>query len=180
MRTLTKALVLGLIVFATGCAPSVTVKLDYDKEADFAALKTFSWLPMPVNPAASVKEALERNSLMDKRIRRAVEAQLTAKGYQVNVTHSDFMVTYHIGVEDKIAVTDWGYGYGWRGPSRVDVYQYQQGTLILDVIDSKSKQLIWRSVAQGVIDPSAPIEKREQRLNDVVTKMLADFPLAGK
>ncbi len=183
MRTLTKALVLGLIVLATGCAPSVTVKLDYDKEADFAALKTFAWLPMPVNPAASVKEALERNSLMNKRIRRAVEAQLTAKGYQVDVTHSDFMVTYHIGVEDKIAVTDWGYGYGWRGwggPSRVDVYQYQQGTLILDVIDSKSKQLIWRSVAQGVIDPSAPIEKREQRLNDVATRMLADFPPAGK
>lgn len=183
MKSFIKALLLGLIVLSMGCAPSVTVKLDYDKEANFAALKTFAWLPIPVNPAAGVKEALERNSLMDKRIRRAVEAQLTAKGYHVNVNNPDFMMTYHIGVEDKIAVTDWGYGYGWRGwggPSRVDVYQYQQGTLILDVIDSRSKQLIWRSFAQGAIDPYAPTEKREQRLNDVVGRMLANFPPTGK
>jgi hypothetical protein len=183
MTSLTKALLLGLIVLAMGCAPSVTVKQDYDKEANFAALNTFAWLPMPVTPAASVKEALERNSLMDKRIRQAVETQLTAKGYQLNVTNPDFTVTYHTGVEDKIAVTDWGYGYGrrgWGAPARVDVYQYRQGTLILDVIDSHSKQLIWRSFAQGAIDPSAPTEKREQRLNDVAGRMLANFPPRGK
>lgn len=183
MRTLTKALVLGLMVLATGCAPSVTVQLDYDKEANFAALKTFAWLPIPVNPPAGVKEALARNSLMDKRIRRAVEAQLIAKGYQTNVNNPDFMVTYHVGVEEKIAVTDWGYGYGrrgWGGPPRIDVYQYQQGSLILDLIDSNSKQLIWRGFAQGEIDPYAPTEKREQRVNDVVARMLANFPPVGK
>lgn len=183
MRSLIGVLMLGLVVLATGCAPSVTVKLDYDNEADFASLKTFAWLPMPVNPGGSIKEALERNSLIDKRIRRAVEAQLGAKGYQVNINNPDFLVTYHIGVEDKITVTDWGYGYGWRGwgtPSRVDVYQYQQGTLILDVIDSQSKQLMWRSFAQGAIDPYSPSEKREQRLNEVMARMLTNFPPTKK
>ncbi|MBZ0167936.1 hypothetical protein MELA_00958 [Candidatus Methylomirabilis lanthanidiphila] len=183
MRSLTTVLLLSLVALAMGCAPSVTVTLDYDKEMNFAALNTFAWLPIPVNPPANVKEALERNSLMDKRIRRAVEAQLAVKAYHMHETNPDFMITYHIGIQEKIAVTDWGYDYGrrgWGAPSRIDVYQYQEGTLVLDVIDSHSKQLIWRSVAQGVIDPSAPIEKREQRLNDVVTRMLADFPPAGK
>lgn len=184
MKSQSNILIACIMLAVLGCAPSITVKHDYDKEANFAALKTFAWLPTPENPQASVKQALERNSLLDKRIKQAVDAQLAGKGYQVNVNNPDFVVTYHVGAEDKVNVTDWGYGYGryggWYGGGGVDVYQYKEGTLILDVIDWKSKQLIWRGFAQGTIDPDAPTEKREQRLNEAVTRMLANFPPTGR
>jgi hypothetical protein len=183
MKFQSNILLAAIMLAVLGCAPSITVKQDYDKEANFAALKTFAWLPMPVDPAAGVKSAMERNSLLDKRIKQSVDAQLAAKGYQVDVNNPDFVVTYHTGAEDKVNVTDWGYGYGrygaWHGGG-VDVYQYTEGTLILDVIDWKSKQLVWRGFAQGTIDPDAPSEKREQKLNEAVTRMLANFPPTGK
>jgi hypothetical protein len=175
---------LALLLMALGCAPSISVKQDYDKDANFAAMKTYAWVPVPTTAVGSVKSALERNSLLDKRIKESVNAQLTAKGYTQDANNPDFMTLYHTGAEDKVNVTDWGYGYGhyggWYGGGGVDVYQYKEGTLILDIIDAKSKELVWRGFAQGTIDPGAPIERREQRLNEAVTRMLANFPPTGK
>ena len=140
--------------------------------------------PFPPDAAGSVKSALERNSLLDKRIKESVNSQLAAKGYTQEATNPDFLTLYHTGAEDKVNVTDYGYGYGryggWYGGGGVDVYQYKEGTLILDVIDAKSKQLVRRGFAQGTIDPDAPTEKREKRLNEAVSRMLANFPPTGK
>ena len=71
----------------------------------------------------------------------------------------------------------YGYGYGgYWGGGGVDVYQYTEGTLILDLIEAKSKQLVWRGMAQGTIDENASPEQRERRLNEAVMRMLANFP----
>lgn len=177
---------LGVLALALGCS-SVTIKHDYDKDANFAAYKTFGWLEVPTNAVGSVKAAMERNSLLDKRIKESVNRDLTGKGYTADDNNPDFLLLYHTGAEDKINVTDWGYGYGpygygggWYGGSHVDVYQYKQGTLILDVIDAKAKQLVWRGYATAALDPNAPMEKRERRLNDVIVKILAKFPPTTK
>ena len=69
----------------------------------------------------------------------------------------DFRVALHTGQQSKVRVTDYGYGYGvgrWGGGG-LDVYQYQEGTLILDVVDAKTKKLMWRGTAIGVVNPSA-------------------------
>ena len=181
MKTAIRILALAIWAFVLGCS-SVSIKHDYDKDANFAAYKTYAWLAVPTDAAGSVKAALERNSLLDKRIKEAVNNQMAAKGYTPDANNPDFVLLYHTGAEDKINVTDWGYGYGaygyggWYGGGGVDVHQYKEGTLILDVIDSKVKQLVWRGYATAALDPGAPIEKRERRLNDVITQMLVKFP----
>ncbi len=179
MKFATTFFALCLLALVMGCS-DITVKHDYDKDAPFAALKTFDWLPMPTMAAGSVKAAMERNSLLDNRIKTAVNNQLAAKGYTQSAGNPDFLLMYHTGAQDKVDVTNWGYGYGrpYWGASHVDVYQYTQGTLILDIIDAKTKQLIWRGYAEGTIDPNASTEKREKRLNEAVTKILAKFPPA--
>ncbi len=184
MKMLGTILIAFMMLAVLGCAPSISVKQDYDKEANFAALKTYAWVAVPTTTTGSVQAALQRNGLLDKRIKESVNSQLSGKGYTQDANNPDFLVLYHTGAEDKVNVTDWGYGYGryggWYGGGGVDVYQYKQGTLILDVIDAKSKQLVWRGFAQGTIDPDAPTEKREKRLNEAVTRMLSKFPPTGK
>lgn len=181
MKTATFVLALGVLVLALGCS-SVTIKHDYDKDANFAAYKTYAWLAVPTDAAGSVQAALERNSLLDKRIKESVNANLSAKGYTADASNPDFVLLYHTGAEDKINVTDWGYGYGrygyggWYGGGGVDVTQYREGTLILDVIDANAKQLVWRGFATAALNPDAPMEKREQRLNDVIAQILTKFP----
>lgn len=187
MKTTSLILTLGVLALVLGCS-SVTIKHDYDKDANFAAYKTYAWLAVPTDAVGSVKSALERNSLLDKRIKESVDKQLAAKGYTTDANNPDFVMLYHTGAEDKINVTDWGYGYGagygygryGYGGGGVDVQQYKEGTLILDVIDAKAKQLVWRGFATAALDPGAPMEKRERKLNDVITKVMVKFPPPAK
>ena len=171
-------LIAALTVLVTGCSSSITVTHDFDKTANFAALKSFDWLPVPPAAGGTVKAEMERNSLLDKRVKAAVNSQLVTKGYEMNNANPDFLLIYHTGVEDKISVTDWGYNYArpYWGTSHVDVYQYKQGTLVLDIIEAKSKDLIWRGVAQGTIQERATPEEREEKLGLAVGKLLDNFP----
>lgn len=182
MKTAVLFLTLGLMALVAACS-SVNIKHDYDSEANFAALKTYAWMAAPSNATGSVQAALQRNSLLDKRIKESADRQLAAKGYATEAGNPDFLVMYHLGAQDKINVTDWGYGYGrygrWYGGG-VEVNQYKEGTLILDVIEAKSKQLMWRGFATATLDPNASMKTRKKRLDDVMTKILAEFPPTGK
>jgi hypothetical protein len=74
-----------------------------------------------------------------------------------------------------------GYGWGWWGFAGTETYvdQYEQGTLILDVIDAGSNKLIWRgSAAARVVDDKTP-EERTRRVNEAVEKILERFPPQG-
>ncbi len=181
MKYLSIFLVFSLLVLIASCS-SISVKHDYDREANFASLKTFDWMSQPKAATGDAQRAMAINTLLDSRIRSAVSSQLTAKGLTQASGNPDFMIVYHTGVQDKIEVTDWGYTYarggrywGWAGHD-IDVHSYKQGTLILDFVDAKSKQLIWRGVAQKAIETNPTPEKIEKNVNQAVTKMLEKFP----
>ena len=161
-----------------GCGSSINVNHDYDRDADFGGLKTFAWIQMPTTGVGSTKIAQERNSLLDKRIKTTVNRQLAAQGYTADEDNPDFLLMYHTGLDDKINVTNWGYGYSspYWGGRNVDVYQYTQGSLILDIIDPADNQLIWRGEASATVNQNDSYEKREERLNSAVAKLLANFP----
>jgi hypothetical protein len=166
------------LIALAGCGSSVSVTTDYDKEADFGKLKSFAWMAVPNTAVGDVKAAMERNSLLDKRIKQYVGKELETKGYEMNEAAPDFVMMYHVGIDDKVNVTDWGYGYPspYWGGRNVSVYQYTQGTLILDIIDPVAKQLIWRGEAQGTVDANATPEDREYRLGNAIAKLLESFP----
>jgi len=117
---------------------------------------------------------------LDKRIRGAVDAAMTSKGFTVNTETPDVLVVYHTGMQNKVDVTDWGYSYagsywGWAGRD-IDVYNYTEGTLIVDLVNTQSKQLAWRGSATGVVDPGRSPEEVQERINDVVTKIFDKYP----
>lgn len=168
---------------ALGCGSSISVRHDFDRETNFAALKTYAWMQPPTTAVGNAKAAQTQNTLLDKRIKTAVDNELSAKGYKTGDDSTDFYVVYHVGVEDKVNVTDWGYSYagpsryyGWGGPSTVDVYQYQQGTLIIDVIQASDKHLVWRGAAQKALEENPTPEKIEKTINQAVAKVFANFP----
>ncbi len=174
----------SLMVLALGCASSIDVKHDYDKSQHFSALKTYDWFPEPTIIPGNARTAMQRSGLVAKRITDAVDSQLSAKGLTKDSRNPSFLIIKHIGLDDKINVTDYGYSYGaygryyggaWGGRN-IDVYQYTEGTLILDFIDPKTKQLIWRGCAIGTVDPNKTREEREKRLNKAIAKIMAKFP----
>ncbi|HMK38155.1 MAG TPA: DUF4136 domain-containing protein [Bacteroidota bacterium] len=171
-------------VLVLGCS-NISVTTDYDREFNFKQLKSFEWLGMAKNStSANAETAMLQNGLIDKRVRATVKSQLEAKGLKENPDSADFFIMYHAGTEKKVNVTDYGYGYGYGyggrwGGGGVDVQQYTQGTLILDFVDPKTKTLLWRSVATGALSSTPDPSTADQKVHDVVSQMLSDFPPAG-
>ena len=171
MKSIMTVIIASFMLIAISCS-TISVKHDYDMTVDFAKLKTFYWLPIPVQAGI--------NELDVKRIQSAVSTQLQAKGYRMMSDNPDFMIAMHLGKQHKVDVHEWGYAYGPRarfaGLGGIEVYQYEEGTLLLDFVDTRSKGLIWRGVATGEIDRYASTETRNKRINEAVQKILSNFP----
>ena len=108
----------------------------------------------------------------------------------------DFWVTYHVTLDRTASVAmlnddfnygpgwGWSYGYAYRPDSSYGsrgryVYEYDEGTLLLDVVDPQSRQLIWRGSATDEVNFSASPEAKERQINEAVRRMLAKFPPKG-
>ena len=105
-----------------------------------------------------------------------MEHELAAKGYQKQAAgQPDFLIAYHANVRDKIDVDTYGYRYGRYG-RRIGTYttvrQYQQGTLVIDLVDANSKELFWRGWAKGEVNDAVSKEK----IDDTVAKILDKYP----
>lgn len=151
---------------------STNVTTDYDRQADFTKYKSFGWMPVPDR---TTMNPLLRNSLTRKHVENAVSQTLAAKGMEANATSPDVLVAYHLGVKEKIDVTSWGYGYGrwgaWGG-SNVDVRQYKEGTMVIDLIDASTKELVWRGVGRGAVGSGDP----ETKIREAVDEILSHYP----
>jgi hypothetical protein len=179
-----RALVLtGLVLIlavAAGCS-TMRIETDWDTTADFSGLHTYAWLP---EPDRSAEPPRVDNTLLARRVHRAVDAELAQRGIaKVDAKDADFLVTYHAAQDSKLDVqtVNTGFGYtvgtwGWGFGTETYVRSYDEGTLILDIVDPKTHQLEWRGWAIAEVRPSATPEEREARINEAVHRMLARFP----
>lgn len=166
----------SILILIVACSP-ISVSTDYDTQADFSSLKSFNWLEGTV---MSKKDALKPDGLVAKRVKEATISELERKGYVFVKTESpDFFVIVHTGVEDRIDITRWGYTYARRwGPfgRRTTVSKYREGTLFIDIINARTKELIWRGSGTSPMNVAKTPEERDQFINDVVEKILENFP----
>lgn len=164
-----------LVVIMFGCA-TTSVNYDYDKEHDFSALKAYDWMAMPQNVRA--------DEFLLKRVKSALSRELSAKGIMQTPDNPDFLIALHGSRESKVQVTDWGYSYGpfgrHIGGPRIDVHQYEQGTLIVDFVEARTKQMVWRGIAYRVLDPDLAPQEKERLINEAVTEMMRNFPPSTK
>jgi hypothetical protein len=176
---------LGLTVLSVACS-GVRVRTDYEPEADFTALRTFAWIDPPVREEPRSEPALAtdpftHNSLIDKRVRDEVEALLSSRDYQkaADGETPDFLLRYElvnreVTRDSPVFISG---GYARRGyASDVGYYRsttYEEGTLILDVIDPGTQRIAWRgwgtsAARDGQMEP--------ERLSKVIHAILERFP----
>jgi hypothetical protein len=164
--------VVGLTVATAAFAVSVT--RDYDTQADFSQYKTYAWIEG--TPAPS--------TLTEERIRAAIDTQLRSKGMREVQENPDLWVVTHasVGKETRVNMTHHGYG-GYRGyygrgtgSTTVQAYDVPVGTLMIDLVDTSTKQLVWRAVAQGTLSATSSAEKREKKINKAAAKIFKKYP----
>ncbi len=169
---------IGTIFIAVGCS-TLETKYDYDPRTDFSQYNTFAWARAPKEVIGSPQaKLLADNPLLDKRIKNGVTDQMVNKGFKLDDSRPDLLIVYHVGLANRVNVSNWGYRYGpYWGPGRVDVYGYREGTLIIDFVDAKKKELVWRGIAQkDLTEMSGSPEEREKDLNKIIERLLSPFP----
>lgn len=160
----------------------LSVSADWDPKARFEALHTWAWLPGQVEGR---EERHPESPLVRRRIVAAIEDTFAARGYErLDGGKPDFWLAYHVAIERRLdarTIYDgytpgpWWHGYGFP---RADTYveEYQVGTLLIDVIDGRSKELLWRGSAQARIEELHTPQEREKRVREAVQAVLERFP----
>jgi len=186
MKIKSLSIVTIIILALVGCS-SLKVTTDFDPSQDFNSYKTYRWATIKeVNP----NDALAQNPLIKKRVVVGIDKALQDKGFVLveKDTDPDFVVTTHAGVKEKMNVTQTGgyRGYGWYDPwwgpygGNTHVSYYEEGSLVIDIIDWIEKELSWRGVGTGVVkDRQQDAEEMQERINEITVKILADFPPGG-
>lgn len=190
MKMAMRALIVLLAAVLVGCS-SVEIKHDYDPKANFAGLKTYKWLDEPQKPTGDPR--IDGNTILENRVHEAVDTGLAARGFRKVTSDPDFLVAYHVSLDKQRSVQTlnsyygygpgWGYGYGasyrpgyWTGAPETYVYEYEEGTLLLDIVNPKDKALMWRGSARDEVHFKSTPEKDQTQLNEAVLKMLENFP----
>lgn len=167
-----------LSVMAVSCA-SISVRSDYDDNADFTTYKTYGFLKDGIDKA-------EISDLDKKRIMKALDTELTAKGFAKS-DKPDVYVNFFTKATKEVNVNNWGGyggwgygwgGYGWGGPwgwgGYSSVSTQTEGTLYVDVIDANKKELVWQGVGSGVLTHDR--DQKQQRINEFAKEILTQFP----
>jgi len=172
----------GLFLMATlgGCS-TMEITSAYDPEIQFSGFKTYAWIPGPQKTSGTPR--LE-DPIIRARIRQAVEDELAAKGYsQTKPGRSDFLVGYHGAVKGKLTDETMNEFYGsrpggsWRPGTALGLRrEYAEGSLILDIIDPITKDLLWRGSALVKLDINADPLEKEIRVKKGVKALLKRFP----
>ncbi|MGD0830348.1 MAG: DUF4136 domain-containing protein [Terracidiphilus sp.] len=161
----------GAAVFAVpACAQSV--QTDYDHSANFSQYHSYSWGRVHTT-----------NPLFEDRIREDVDRNLQARGWQLDPKGGQIVVTVVGARENKQEYETFyeGFGPGWRwrgwggmGETETTVENVPVGSLVLDMYDGSSHQLVWRGTAQDTLSKDS--EKNVEKVKKAVDKLLDKFP----
>lgn len=146
------------------------VKVDFDKDANFGAIKAFA---LKIGTSWN-------NPLSEKRVTGEIEQALTEKGWtKADEAKADALVVLHGATQVKKDLNTFysgmgGYRYRGVGTAQTTVSEYTVGTLVVDIFDAKTKQLLFRGTASDEISDKP--EKNVKKLAKASDKMFKDFP----
>ena len=164
-----------LLLFLLASCSSVSVNSDYDKNATFENYKTYAYNKTGI-------DKVEISDLDKKRILRSIDEAMTAKGFTKSET-PDLLINFFTKEREQVDVSQfnmgWGYGWGfgwnpyfWGGSASIN--RYTEGTLTIDVIDAKKKELVWQGIGEGTLTKCA--EKKDENIKEFVGKILEQYP----
>jgi hypothetical protein len=163
-----------------GCA-TLTVSSHIERGVDFRQYATYDWGPPDNLPIGDPR--LDNNPFFADRLQGAVEKALAANGYERAAgSPPDLLVHYHANVMQRFDVNaaDQPYGYCYGDNCEARVVEFEEGTLVVDLIDTKTNKVVWRGWAQdtmtGVIDHQ---DRLDQKVDDGITKMMRRLPQGG-
>ena len=175
-----------LVLFLSSCS-SVRVLSDYDKEANFNGYKTYAFYKTGIDKA-------QISDLDKKRILKAIENEMATRGFSKS-KDPDILISIFTKEREQVDVYNnnwgwgggfgWGFGWGWNpwlwGPGwggawGPNVSTRTEGSLYIDLIDTRDKELVWQGRGEGTLNRTKNIEKKEEQIQKFVSEILSEYP----
>ena len=188
MNSLARLLPLSFVALMISACSGIPVSQDFEQGFDFSGFKAFAWEPNEESQWGIAGS----NQLADRRIRSAIDTTLTAQQFsQVDAAQADFLVLYNVVVEQRISSSNVSGGVALGRSTRgrhgsislstgSQIRTYDQGTLLIDVIDVASDKLVWRGVSSQALPDLSDPQRQTEHINATVAAILAQFPPGGR
>jgi len=193
-----RSIYIGLAFLALS-ALSACTSYDYYTAAinktDLSNYHTFAWMPASNTGGNSLN-----NDVADAKIKDATTMALVSKGLRLSRRNPDLVVTYTLKV-GRGARTNyytpyyggfypgWGFGWGWGyrpyyyafgapfpyygGLTYAEKEHYKEGTLIIDLVDTRTRRIVWRGFGVGEVhhNPQKSIDDLPKEVNGVLAQL---------
>lgn len=165
---------LSLAVTLIACSSTLQVNTDYAPGTDFSKYKTFT-----------VKHgAAAQNAIAVQRFELSITNALTARGLTPVADGADLNVFDHFVLGKDTQLNSYGYG-GWGGRwgggmQTTQVQEIPTGTVVVDLVDTKTNKMVWRGIAKDELSTTATPEERQQKSDAAAQQLFANFPPAAK
>ena len=198
MKSILLAVGLALLTGVSACAPKVNV--EQRANVNFSRYRTFDFADTEVKTSGD-QNPLLRSAITQDRIKQAIASELAKRGLRQVETNPDFLVTTHtfvekaertvydtqpaagyaypysVGYRGRFLPVNYGYWYGPSYYSTPRTEQYREGTLVIDFIDARSNNLVWRG---SVADPVDDAGRLGSEFSKNAKEILDKFPVAEK
>ena len=171
-RIVTTSIVFAAALLICGASAfAQDVRTNFMPGTDFAKYHTYKWV--------DIKGGAHPNQIVDAQIKQSVDSQLASKGLtKTEGDNADLYVGYQVAVDQEKQWNAYGMGGGVRfgGMGTATSSTINVGTLVLDMYDPATKQLVWTGSASKTIDPSSKQEKNQKNLDKAMEKLLKNYP----
>jgi hypothetical protein len=161
------------IVWLGGCvASSVAVRSDYDRQANFREYNSYAIAEMKQDK----NDPILGSSLNQKRFAQAMDAEMKARGYVKTDETPDLLVSFQTDSRNKQNTqsnNNWGY-WSWYGNNNVSTRNYEEGRIIVNLIDAKTKELVWQGWATGELNNTR--KERDEVFREVIYRIMQEYP----
>ncbi len=174
-----KLFVLVCFVLLQACA--TVVDTDYNPSIDFVGFKGYQWQPMPHVP---YDDPRLNSSLLHGRIQSAMNATLQRRGFVLlQKGKPDFYLAYHLRLEKRTEADTVSFGaglhhrhYGWGLGTETIIREYDESTLIIDVLDPESGDILWRGSLGNRVNRAGSVAEKDRQIQHQVNTILSEFP----
>ena len=167
------AIIFILAIYVSSCTPKLVITSDRDSSAVFVKYQSYAW--SLDQQQESVDNPQYDNDLNRRRIERAIETEMKNRNFRRDEDTPDLLIDYHIIIKGKHGYTvNENDMHRFEGSDKVTVYNYQEGALIIHLVDNSTGHLVWQGSASRVI--SQPVKDVEKKIDDVVSKIFTNYP----
>jgi len=162
---------LAVALMTSTVAAGQDVKYNFMPGTDFSKYHSYRWV--------NIEGASHPNQIVDAQIKQSVDSQLASKGLtKTDGEKADLYIGYQIAVDKEKQWNGYGMGGGvrWGGMATATSSTISVGTLVLDLYDPATKQLVWTGNASKTLDPSSNQEKNQKNLDKAMAKLLKNYP----